>query len=89
MYYVYLLNDPSSSAIYIGYTADLRRRFQEHQILKRHRGWRLVYYEAYLDERDARKRERKLKDYGSSLGKLKERIAPSLAGSGIERAGSQ
>ena len=89
MHYVYFLKQPQGSAIYLGYTSDLKRRYQEHQQMPRHRGWHLVYYEAYLDQADARERERKLKSYGSSLGKLKARIRRSMELSGVERAGSQ
>jgi hypothetical protein len=37
-----------------------------------------MYYEAYLAEADARRRERKLKDYGQARSKLKERLRESL-----------
>ncbi len=89
MHYVYMLKNPVNAAIYIGFTSNLRQRFKEHQNMPRHSGWRLVYYEAYRDESDARERERKLKSYGSSLGKLKARISRSMVISGLERAGSQ
>jgi putative endonuclease len=78
MYYVYLLKNPKSDQIYIGYTGDLRRRYAEHQKLERHKGWRLKYYEAYSNREDAMERERKLKSYGSSLHGLKARIRRSL-----------
>jgi predicted GIY-YIG superfamily endonuclease len=89
MHYVYLLKHPVSTAIYVGFTSELKRRFKEHQGSTRHRGSDLVYYEAYRNESDARERERKLKNYGSSLGKLKARIRRSMEISGLERAGSQ
>ena len=89
MFYVYILQRPTTGAFYIGYMADLRRRYKEHVGQSNHRGWRLAYYEAYLDERDARERERKLKSYGSALGKLKARIKHSFEIRGVERAGSQ
>ncbi len=78
MFYVYLLKSPQTGQIYMGYTEDLKRRYQEHQQLQRHKGWRLIYYEAYLNEEDARERERMLKHYGSSLGRLKQRLKHSL-----------
>ena len=89
MHYVYVLKNPANDRIYIGFTSDLKRRFKEHQNMPSHRGWKLVYYEAYLDESDARQRESKLKNYGSALGKLKARIGKSMNLSGLERAGSQ
>ncbi len=72
MFFVYVLKDPESSFVYIGYTADLQRRMMEH--CKDKPNWNLVYYEAYQAETDARRREKKLKSYGSSLGHLKQRI---------------
>jgi predicted GIY-YIG superfamily endonuclease len=89
MFYVYVLKDPAGEAIYIGFTTDLKQRFRQHQKLPAHKGWKLVYYEAYLDESDARKRERMLKHYGSSLAKLKTRIHRSIMAAGHEWAGSQ
>ena len=76
MYYVYVLKNPNNSYIYIGYSNNLKRRMDEHRFDKA--GWKLVYYESYLSETDARKREKKLKDYGSSLGHLRKRLKNSL-----------
>ena len=78
MFYVYLLKSPVNGQIYVGYTADLKRRYAEHQKLPRHKGWKLIYYEACLDSEDAMLRERKLKQHGSSLALLKKRLAGSL-----------
>ena len=78
MYYVYILKKPGSEMIYIGYSADLKQRIKTHTD-REHRGWRLVYYEAYLSEKDARLRERRLKSYGSALSLLKKRIEHSLS----------
>ena len=47
-------------------------------------GWKLAYYEAYLNEQDARDRERMLKQYGAARGHLKQRIGHST---GLESAG--
>jgi len=76
MIYVYVLQKQKSNAIYIGITRDLRRRFKEHNALSN--SWRLVYYEAYQDERDARLREKRLKYYGKALTQLKRRLNFSL-----------
>ena len=66
MHYVYVLQSESDAGLYIGYSANLRRRLAEHEaglsIATSYRGpWRLIYYEAYLEEADARGREEFLK----------------------------
>jgi putative endonuclease len=71
MHYVYVLQSESDCGLYIGYSANLRRRLAEHQaglaMATSYRGpWRLIYYEAYLEEADARGREEFLK---SGLGR--------------------
>jgi putative endonuclease len=64
--YVYVLQSERDGLFYVGMTGDLRRRFLQHQ-----RGQnastaerlpvRLIFYEAYPSESDARRRERYLK----------------------------
>ena len=71
MFYVYILERNKTPKFYIGYTDDLKRRIPEHQ---REDKWKLIYYEAYLFEKNARQRERKLKLYGSAWRALKKRI---------------
>ena len=83
MYYVYILKSSKHKSLYIGYTSDLRRRLQQHNSSGKKytsvRGtWELIYYEAYKEKIDAMERERKLKNYGSSLGHLKQRMKKSL-----------
>lgn len=81
MYYVYLLK--SGDKFYVGYTSDLRRRLSEHNAESnrstRGRKWRLIYYEAYLSDEDARDRERKLKQRVQSKRRLIDRISDSIA----------
>lgn len=72
MYYVYILKNKRTNRSYIGYTENLRRRLSEHK--KKDGDIELVYYEAYIHERQARARERKLKQYGSAWRGLKERL---------------
>ncbi len=66
MLYVYVLRSLKDSGFYIGYSANLRKRFSEHvagdsfATLSR-RPWKLIYYEAYLERDDAVGRERYLK----------------------------
>lgn len=84
MFYVYVLMNPNTGTLYYGFTTSLRQRFAKHQEMPKHTGWKLVYYEAYLNEQDARDRERMLKQYGAARGHLKQRIARST---GLESAG--
>lgn len=54
--------------MYVGFSADLRERFGEHnkgkvRSTKPYLPWKLVYYEAYINQTDARKRERELKEH--------------------------
>jgi len=84
MYYVYVLQRATNpKEIYFGFSNDLKRRVVEHQKIApsytgERRGWKLVYYEAYASEKDARDREKMLKQYGSAKGHLKNRIRRSL-----------
>ena len=74
MFYVYLIKNHTEGITYIGYTNDLKRRIQEHKAKKPE----VIYYEAYKAERDARKREMKLKQRGQTVRRLKERLKYSL-----------
>lgn len=83
MYYVYLIKSIRRDYIYVGSTADLRRRFAEHNAgtelaTKAYAPFKLVCYEAYADKRDALTRERMLKHHGSVIGHLKKRLRNSL-----------
>ena len=72
MYYVYVMKNQENNELYVGYTNDLERRVKEHQ--RKFPKDKLVYYEAYPYEQDARIREQKLKYYGSAWRALKKRI---------------
>jgi putative endonuclease len=75
MHYVYVLHNHQRRTYYVGYTNDVNRRLDEHA--KRKPGFVLMYYEAYADASSARRRERKLKLYGSAWRGLKARIQPA------------
>lgn len=69
--------------MYIGSTSDLRRRVSEHNSgsvisTKFRTPLALVYYEAYSDETEARKRERNLKLRANAYRQLRGRISKSL-----------
>lgn len=80
MFYVYVLQSKKNDTIYIGFTNDLRKRFEKHNrglnfSTKSYLPWKLIHYEAYLNIEDAKRRERYLKtSQGSRLLKrmLKE-----------------
>jgi len=66
MFYVYVLHSASDPGLYMGYSSDLRRRLAEHKrraaLATSYRGpWKLIYYEAYLEQADALGREQYLK----------------------------
>lgn len=74
MYYVYILKSLRNGKLYKGLTADLKRRFREHNsgkstFTKNNGPWKLIYYEAFISEKDAGREELFLKS-----GKGKERI---------------
>jgi putative endonuclease len=79
-YYVYILQSIKNQSLYIGYTANLKMRLKKHNrglnfSTKSYVPWQLIHYEAYLNEKDAKRRERYLKtSQGSRLLKrmLKE-----------------
>jgi putative endonuclease len=83
MFYMYILRSAVDNQLYIGSTNNLRRRLVEHNAgdvssTKPRRPLTLIYYEAYQNESDARKREHQLKLRGRALAQLKRRIEGSL-----------
>jgi len=78
MFYTYILKSKKDSKMYTGYTADLRKRFKQHSDNKdgytKNRGpFQLIYYEACLDEIDARSREKYFKS-GKGKRYIKSRL---------------
>lgn len=66
MFYTYVLISNSDRNFYIGFTKNLKRRFQEHNngavaSTANRRPFELIYYEACLTEADALKREKYFK----------------------------
>lgn len=83
MYYVYLLKSTKDGKLYIGFTNDLKRRILEHnsglsKSTKSRRPFKLIYYEAYTSEKDAKQREKMLKRFSGSYTHLKKRVKNSL-----------
>jgi putative endonuclease len=82
MFYVYVLRSESDSGLYIGYSCNLRRRLASHESgaarsTSNRRPWRLIYYEAYLNQDDALGRERYLKS-GAGRRFLRAQLANYL-----------
>jgi len=82
MFYVYVLQN-NEKLWYTGYTSDLRKRFSQHNTKKskytKNRGpYKLIYYEACINEKDAKSREKYLK---SGMGKryIKNRLKRFLS----------
>ncbi|MBI4135167.1 GIY-YIG nuclease family protein [Candidatus Uhrbacteria bacterium] len=78
-FYVYVLESLKKRAeLYIGYTDNLRKRLEKHNLgavtsTKRYLPWKLIYYESCLNKMDAQRREKYLKtNQGSRL--LKRRL---------------
>ncbi len=66
MYYVHVLLSDKDGKFYIGYTQDLKKRYQCHlcgdvSATAPRRPIRLIFYEAYLNKYDALRRESYLK----------------------------
>ena len=78
MFYFYVLENQDGQ-LYHGSTNDLKRRLKEHVTGKsfatKGSSWKLIYYEAYASESDARAREQRIKDFGQAYNQLKKRIS--------------
>ena len=84
MHYIYVLQSNKDSKFYVGFTEDLKLRFEQHNkgyvdSTKNRRPLKLIYYEACLDQDDAIRREKYLKSY---YGKrfIKTRLKSYLTG---------
>ena len=84
MQYVYVLKSIIDGKNYIGYTKNLKLRFEQHSkglvnSTKNRRPLKLIYYEACFSQQDATKREKYLKTvYGKRY--IKNRLKSYLTG---------
>ncbi|MFA5029159.1 MAG: GIY-YIG nuclease family protein [Patescibacteria group bacterium] len=84
MYYVYILESIKDKKFYTGFTKNLKFRFEQHQkglvdSTKNRKPFKLIYYEACLNQQDATRREKYLKTiYGKRY--LKNRLESYLTG---------
>ena len=83
MHYVYVLQAlDDSDVFYLGFSSNLKQRVRMHNAganvsTARHQ-WRVVYYEAYVSEDAARRREMTLKRSNSMRSRLMNRVRSSL-----------
>jgi putative endonuclease len=78
MFYVYVLQSEVNEELYTGSTNDLKGRVVKHNrgqvaSTKRYKPWKLIYYEACLNESDAKRREQYLKT-SQGIRMLKRRL---------------
>jgi len=82
MQYVYVLISLDDHRLYIGTTADLKKRLEKHNsgyvlATKNRIPFKLLYYESYLEISDAKRREKYLKG-GKGHNELKIQIQDAL-----------
>ena len=84
MYYTYVLQSKKDDKFYVGFTKDLKLRFEQHskgrvESTRDRRPLTLIYYEGCLNQEDATKREKYLKSYHGRMF-LKNRLKSYLTG---------
>jgi putative endonuclease len=84
MFYTYVLQSELDGDFYVGFTKDLKLRFEQHEkgrvdSTKRRRPPKLIYYEACASQEDALRRERYLKTYNGKRF-IHKRIKSYLTG---------
>ncbi len=76
MYYVYVLQSRKDRGFYVGYTKNLGKRLETHNLGKvdstrNRRPLKLIYYEASINQKDVLHREKYLKtSYGKRYIKI-------------------
>ena len=84
MYYTYILQSIQDDKFYTGFTKNLKQRFEQHnkglvESTNHRRPFKLIYYEACLEQKDASKREKYLKTFHGKMF-LKKRLKSYLTG---------
>jgi len=84
MFYTYVLQSEKDNKLYVGYTKDLKQRFEQHQkgkvdATKDRIPLVLIYYEACISQEDATNREKYFKTYHGRMF-LKRRLKSYLTG---------
>ncbi|MEX1281558.1 MAG: GIY-YIG nuclease family protein [Desulfobacterales bacterium] len=84
LFYTYVLQSLNDMKFYVGYTKDLKLRFEKHtkglvESTMDRRPLKLVYYKACLSQADALKREKYFKTYHGKMF-LRRRLKSYLTG---------
>jgi putative endonuclease len=84
MYYTYVLQSEKDVKFYVGFTKNLKQRFDQHEkgmveSTRDRRPLKLIYYEACLNQNDATKREKYFKTYHGRMF-IKRRLESYLTG---------
>jgi len=84
MYYTYVLKSEADGNFYVGFTKNLKLRFEQHnsgmvESTKNRIPFELIYYEACLEMHDAIRREKYLKSYNGKRF-LHKRLKSYLTG---------
>lgn len=83
MHYVYVLFSEVDRMLYTGSTKNLRQRWKDHcagraDATKNRRPLKVIYYEAYLTQFEAERREKYLKG-GNGRAQLKKQLSMTLS----------
>ena len=84
MYYFYVLQFEQNNKLYKGITNNLKRRLEDHSsgqsfFTSRNGKFKLIFYEAYVDKRDAAEAEKYFKS-GHGREVLKQKLRYYLGG---------
>jgi putative endonuclease len=84
MYYTYVLQSEKDGKFYVGFSKDLKQRFEQHnngnvESTRDRRPFKLIYNEACVDITDATHREKYLKTYHGKMF-IKRRLKSYLTG---------
>lgn len=84
MFYTYVLRSSKDMNFYVGFTKDFKLRFDQHckglvESTRDRRPFNLIYYEACINETDAKHREKYLKTYHGRMF-IKKRLKSYLTG---------
>ena len=94
MYFVYILYSISGGKTYVGYSNNVDRRLQEHNVTEttgftlRYRPWTLIRTEQFTTKQEAMAREKFLKT-GKGRDEIKNYIANYLGTSGAVSAAAE